>query len=78
MIEELGAGFRGCAERVELINCAELKLPAIRAWARAELSAFSDGEIETVLREWCRTPRTRGELVWLERTLARSLGPGWS
>jgi hypothetical protein len=51
--------------------CADLELPEIRAWARSVRPAYSDGEIERVIREWSRAPRTRRELVWLERTLAR-------
>jgi hypothetical protein len=47
-------------------------MPKIRAWARDELSGYSDVEIDRIIREWSRTPRTRGELLWLERVLARS------
>ena len=53
--------------------CIDQKLPMIRAWARSALPAYSDGEIERVIREWSRAPRTRCELGWLERTLARSI-----
>jgi hypothetical protein len=53
--------------------CTDLELPTIRAWARSALPAYSDGEIDRVIREWSRAPRTRCELVWLEQTLARSI-----
>lgn len=51
--------------------CTDLEMPKIRAWARDELSAYSDAEIDRIIREWSRAPRTRGELLWLERALAR-------
>jgi hypothetical protein len=51
--------------------CIDLELPEIRAWARAELSTYTDREIDRVIQEWSRAPRTRSELLWLERTLAR-------
>jgi hypothetical protein len=54
----------------------ELELPEIRAWARAELSAYSDGEIDRVIREWSSTARTRCELLWLEWALAKSHATG--
>jgi hypothetical protein len=62
--------------------CTELELPEIRAWARAELPAYSNREIDQVIQEWSSAPRTRGELCWLERALARSFPPearrsGW-
>ena len=52
--------------------CTDLEMPKIRAWARDELSAYSDVEIDRIIQEWSRAPRTRGELLWLEHALARS------
>jgi hypothetical protein len=49
----------------------ELEFPEIRAWARAELPRHSEGEIDRIIREWSRTPRTRRELYWLEGALTR-------
>jgi hypothetical protein len=50
----------------------DLELPEVRAWARAELSGYTDGDIDRVIREWSSAPRTRCELLWLEWTLAKS------
>jgi hypothetical protein len=53
--------------------CVDLELPKVRAWARSAFPAYSDAEIDRVIQEWSRAPQTRGELIWLELTLARSI-----
>jgi hypothetical protein len=59
----------------------DLELPEIRAWARAELAGYTDGEVARVIREWSRAESTRLELHWLEQALRwrRSRqSPAWS
>jgi len=55
----------------QLRQRTELELPAITAWARAELTGYSDADLAAVVDEWSRSLRTRRELYWLEGALAR-------
>ena len=55
----------------ERVQRPELELPAITAWARAELTGYSDADLAAVVEEWSRSQRTRRELHWLEGALSR-------
>jgi hypothetical protein len=48
----------------------QLQLPEIRAWAM-RCSPAMGREIDSIIREWSKAARTRGELYWLEGALAR-------
>jgi hypothetical protein len=47
----------------------DLELPEIRTWARAELSGYTDGEVDRVIGEWSSVESTCRELHWLEQAL---------
>ena len=54
---------------LEIIVDVDMELPEIRAWARAELSGYTDGQVDRVICKWNRADSTRRELRWLEHAL---------
>jgi hypothetical protein len=54
---------------LEIIMDVDVELPEVRAWARAELSGYTDGQVDRVICKWNRADSTRRELRWLEQAL---------
>jgi hypothetical protein len=54
---------------LEIIMGVDVELPEISAWAHAELSGYTDGQVDRVIRKWNSADSTRRELRWLEQAL---------
>jgi hypothetical protein len=54
----------------ENIMSVDLELPEIRTWARAELSGYTDSEVDRIICEWSSADSTRRELHWLNKRSA--------